>query len=122
MSPKNEEKKNLVHKGLTLIISNKSLTEDGSIQLDGLSMFNIFMHFSNVLFPQESENNNSFFSRIFLKLFRYEAIYYLFNTEETQILTFPIFYMLIYIEYFMLVFIIRTQIPESQAKQKFTKI
>ena len=39
------------------------------------------------------------------KLFTFEVIYFLFDTEETRTVIFPIFYMLI--EYFMFVFMIR---------------
>ena len=33
----------------------------GSIRLDYLSIFNVFMQFSNILFSKESENNDRFF-------------------------------------------------------------
>ena len=61
------------------------------------------MHFSNVLFSKESEKNNHFFQKkLFKKLFNFEVIFFLFNTDETQTSIFRMFNMLI--EYFMLVF------------------
>ena len=46
-----------------------------SIRLDCLSIFNVFMHFFNVLFSKESENINSVFEeKLFKKLFSFEVI------------------------------------------------
>ena len=39
----------------------------GSIRLDCLSIFNVFIHFSNVLFFKESENNNNFSRKNYVK-------------------------------------------------------
>ena len=77
----------------------------GSIRLDCLAIFNLFMHFANVIFSKESKNNNDFFQKkLFKKLFNFEVIFFLFNTDETRTLNFRMIYMLI--EYFMLLFMI----------------
>ena len=55
------------------------------------------------------------------KLINFEVIYFQFNTDETQTLIFPIFYMLI--EYLFHARIHDTNIiPEWQAKHKLIKI
>ena len=42
---------------------NITTTYHYSFFLDCLSIFNVFMHFSNVLFSEEFENNNHFFQK-----------------------------------------------------------
>ena len=63
-----------------------------------------FMHFSNLLFPRNPKIITIFSRKNYSKLFNFENIFFLFNTDETQTLIFRVFYMLI--EYFRLVFMI----------------
>ena len=61
--------------------------------------------FSNLLFPRNPKILTIFArKKLFKKLFNFEVIFFLFNTDETQTLIFCMFYMLI--EYIMLVFMI----------------
>ena len=63
----------------------------GYFRLDCLSIFNLSMHLSNVIFSKETENNNFFQKKLFKKLFNFEVIFFLFNTDETQTLFFRMF-------------------------------
>ena len=69
-----------------------------------LSIFNDFMHFSNILFSKESENNHFSRKKLSKKLFNYEVIFSYSTLIKLKLLIFRMFYMLI--EYFMLVFMI----------------
>ena len=52
---------------------NSSSINSARLPIDFL---NVFMHFSNVLFPKESENNNRFYEKkLFKKLFNFEVIF-----------------------------------------------
>ena len=63
--------------------------------------------FPTYFFPRNPKIITIFLpKKLFKKLFNFEVIIFLFNTDETQTLIFRMFYMLI--EYFMLVFMIRT--------------
>ena len=64
----------------------------GSFRFECLSNFNVFLHFSNVYFYVESENNIGFLEKwIDKKLFNFKVIYSLCNTEETLTFIFPLF-------------------------------
>ena len=71
------------------------------------------MHFSNVLFYKESENNNHFFQKkLFKKLFSIE-VFFLFNTDGTQHVN-RVFHAYIHDTNII--------IPERQSKHKLIKI
>ena len=54
---------------------------------------NVVMHYSNILFSKESYNNNCFSEKkLYKKLFNFEVIFFLFNTEETETLIFNIYF------------------------------
>ena len=58
--------------------------------------FNVFIHFSNVLFSKESENNNRFFEKNYFKSYSTLKLFISYLIlKKTQTLVFHIFYMLI---------------------------
>ena len=64
----------------------------GSFRLYELSIFWVFLHFFNVFFSVESENDIGFLEKpIGKKLFNFKVIYSLCNTEEMLTLIFPLF-------------------------------
>ena len=48
----------------------------GSILLDCLSIFNVFMHCSNAFFPKVSENNNSFLKKYIKKVIQLRIYFF----------------------------------------------
>ena len=64
----------------------------GSFRLYELSIFWVFLHFFNVFFSVESENDIVFLEKpIGKKLFNFKVIYSLCNTEEMLTFIFPLF-------------------------------
>ena len=53
---------------------------NGSFRLNCLSIFNVFMHFSNLLFSKESENNNHFFQKNYLKSYSVLNLFFSYST------------------------------------------
>ena len=82
----------------------------GSSLFDRLSIFNVFILFSNVptyFFRKESEYDNFFFEKqIFKKLSNLTVFLFLFITEESQTSFFSMFY--VQFEYFRFFFMIQS--------------